>query len=309
MPSVVQLRGGHVDSVHPFTAVWVGPKGLRRWGEPFRTPFRSAAKPIQLRASLHALGDPELPLSWLALGTASHSAEPEHIRIVQEILAHFGLEDGDLLCGPHAPMHAPSHHALIQAGAPLQNLHNNCSGKHAFMAAACKAQGWDPEYRDAGHPLQRDIRERVAQCGTRPEHGVDGCGLPSWVLEVGEMATLWQLMVLDRDPVMGRIRAALREHPHLTSGTGRLDELVMAGADEAMLVKIGAQALFLMGFPRRRGALAVKVHSGVVDALGPAVQASLARMVPGAWTRPPGWNLEVFRNAVGRVVGNYEVQE
>ncbi len=309
MPSIRQLRGDYSASVHPFSAVWLGPRGLRRWGEPFRTPFRSAAKPFQLRASLHALGDPELPPQILAVGTASHAGQAEHIALVRQLLGYFRLEEDCLLCGAHAPLHGPSHHALIRAGQPPTAIHNNCSGKHAFMAAASRAQGWDSDYRAVDHPLQIDIRARLATGSSRPDYGVDGCGVPSWVMSLDEMAGAWHALVLDPDPVTRQIREAMHAHPHLTSGTGRLDEEIMAGAQEAMFVKIGAQALFCMGFPERRGALVVKVHTGVGQMLPIAVKASLERLVPGSWTAPQGWNHEVLRNVVGDAVGSRVVEE
>ncbi len=309
MPTIRQLRGDYTDSVHPFSAVWSGPRGVRLWGEPFRTPFRSAAKPVQLRASLKALGDPELPSEVLAVGTASHAGQPEHVALVEQVMGYFRLEQSCLLCGAHAPLHVPSHHALILSGRSPSVLHNNCSGKHAFMAAASRAQGWDADYRDPNHPLQLDIRARLTLGGSRPEFATDGCGVPSWVMSLEEMARVWQGVVLDPDPVMRGIRQAMEKHPHLTSGTDRLDEDIMAGAKESMFVKIGAQALFCMGFPERRGALVVKVHTGVGAALGLAVKASLQRLVQGAWQEPPGWNHEQLRNVVGKLVGRRVVEE
>ena len=40
----------------------------------------------------------------LALACASHGGEPEHVAIVEAMLADIGLEEGDLACGPHDPL-------------------------------------------------------------------------------------------------------------------------------------------------------------------------------------------------------------
>ncbi|MBI3452352.1 MAG: asparaginase [Rhodospirillales bacterium] len=100
---------------------------------------RSAIKPLQAiplvesgAAEAFGLSDAEL-----ALACASHGGEPRHVETVAGVLARLGLSEDDLECGAHFPMHAPSANALIRAGRAPGPLHNNCSGKHAGMLAAC----------------------------------------------------------------------------------------------------------------------------------------------------------------------------
>ena len=57
----------------------------------------------------------------------------------------------------------------------------NCSGKHASMLLACRAQGWDTAtYLDPAHPLQQAIAATVADAAGEAISavGVDGCGAP-----------------------------------------------------------------------------------------------------------------------------------
>lgn len=306
MPVIELTRGPVVEGRHPFSAVLVhGEQVLERWGEPVEAAGRSAAKPFQLWCALEALGDPPLEEPLLALGAASHAGQPEHIAGVRALLARLGVDEGALACGAHPPLYTGAWEQLLRAGEPMSALHNNCSGKHTFMLAACAAAGWEGDYRSPDHPLQRRILERItAWCAERPALGVDGCSVPTFCLSIDGMARAWaRLAAPGGDTRLARIAAAMGRHPHLTSGTGRLDEAVMAGAREPMIVKIGAAALFCMAFPARGQAVVVKVHSGDEAALGEAVACSLARLVPGAWAPPPGWAWAEVRSVLGAVVG------
>jgi L-asparaginase II len=105
---------------------------------------------------------------------------------------------------------------------------------------------------------------------------------------------------------LGRIGWAMAKHPELTSGTGRLDLDVVRACAEPLAVKVGAMGLFCMALPKRGLALAVKVESGVSEALPPAVRWALAQ-VGVDLALPSPWPLAEVRNVVGQVVGAVEV--
>lgn len=316
MPIIEQIRGTCVEGRHPFSAVRVDAGGVTTWlGEPVSSTWRSAAKPFQLACSLELLGDPDLDDAHLAIGAASHSGEPVHVRLVEELLAQFGLHPSDLRCATHPPSHEPSAWAILRAGGTFSDLHNNCSGKHTFMLAACKKQGWSLDYLPTSHPLQRHIQARIASwCGQTPHIAIDGCGAPTFGLPLDAFARAWGHLARAMAAVqkgsgsaaemrLGRIGLAMGHRPDLTSGTGRLDLGVIAGAQETMAVKVGAMGLFCMAFPERDCAVTVKVHSGSSEALGPAVQAALDLLVPGAWMQPADWPWGALLNVAGRPVG------
>ena len=309
MAHIVSTRSGHLESIHPFSAVAVRDgRVVERLGPDWPTTMRSAAKPFQLAVSLEALGDPDCTLAELAVGAASHAGEAVHVETVRKLLARFGVEEAQLACGGHAPLWAGAHDALIRGGGHISDIHNNCSGKHTFMLAACRAQAWDGDYRSADHPLQVRIRQAMARWSqAEPQHGVDGCGVPTWVLSLEAMARAWERMAVG-DGRLDRIGRAFEAHPELTSGTGRLDAAVMAGARERMQLKIGAQGLFCMAFPERGMGVVVKLHTGVSDALGPAIEHVVTRWVAGAWERPDDWDQHRVRNVRGVPVGERVVQ-
>ncbi|MCA2977474.1 MAG: asparaginase [Myxococcaceae bacterium] len=321
MFAVVQTRGAIVEATHPFSVASAWPDGrVTVEGRDVTTAFRSAAKPFQLAVSLEALGDPPVSEAMLAVGAASHSAEPAHLEVVRLVLAQFGLSEGALRCGAHAPMHEPSAHAVLRAGGAFTDLHNNCSGKHAFMAAAARRGGLDADYRPADHPLQRANRAALEQAaGGAAQVATDGCGVPTFGFPLSGIARAWGHVAASMAAVeaaaatdattarLGRIAWAMAKHPQLTSGTGRLDLDVVRASPEPITVKVGAMGLFCIALPRRRLALAVKVASGVAEALPAAVRWALERV--GVSLRLPSpWPLCEVRSVAGLVAGEVAVR-
>lgn len=323
MPEVIQTRGACVESVHPVSAVAVR-DGEVVWsvGDDRVTTFRSASKPFQLACSLSVLGDPATSEDELAVGAASHSGEPRHITLVEGILARFGVSAGELKCGAHPPVYVPSAEAILRAGGTFTDLHNNCSGKHAFMLAAAAHAGWSHDYRAFDHPLQRVVVERLTEwMHHAPDRAVDGCGVPTFIQPLSAVARAWwrvaRAMSLVHqktandpwDVRLGRIGLAMCTRPDLSSGTDRLDLDVVSNARETMAVKVGAGGLFCIALPERGMSIAVKVHSGVSEALPALVAWALKTAAPGAWDEPDPWGLCVVRNVVGRDVGAWSWRE
>src|SRR5260221_14602517 len=156
---VTVRRGGVVESVHRVHVARTD--GIER-GQDLVCFLRSSAKPIQAVPLVEAyddLGDDEI-----AIACASHRAEPEQLAAVRKLLERAGATVADLENGP-------------QEGRPEGKLGHNCSGKHAGMLAACRANNWPSAgYRLPGHPLQQRIGALI---GAR-ETGIDGCGLPTY---------------------------------------------------------------------------------------------------------------------------------
>jgi L-asparaginase II len=323
MPTVLQYRGACLESEHPASAVAVrGGRVVWQAGDDRDTTYRSSSKPFQLACSLEALGDPAVTAEEMAVGAASHSAEPAHLALVSAVLARFGAPAEGLRCGAHPPGHAPSAEAIVRAGGRFTDLHNNCSGKHAFMLAAALHNGWEADYRPFEHPLQQRIVGRLAQWMEHaPAHAVDGCGVPTFIQPLSAVARSWEVLARAMRSVergsaddawtarLGRIGSAMAAHPELTSGTGRLDLDVVRAAREPMAVKVGAGGLFCIALPGRETSVVVKVHSGAMEALPALVAWALAEAAPGAWREPDGWELRRVRNVAGRDVGGWQVAD
>ncbi len=277
VPVVECSRGGYRESVHAFSAVVVEQQRIRwRTGPDISTFWRSASKPFQLHTSLSCLSAEAVAAlsdEAVAIGAASHSGQPEHVALVESLLTRFGLSSEALQCGAHLPMHEPSARAVKSAIV----LHNNCSGKHTFMLAACAAQGWPLDYRALVHPLQQRNQQYLDTLSEAThDSAIDGCSVPTFFAPLASMAKAWsrlaEAMAGEGDVLLGRIGEAMHRAPFYVSGSERLDLAVVQQASEPLAVKVGAEGLFCIARPRQRQGIAVKVHSGNADALALAVR-------------------------------------
>jgi L-asparaginase II len=260
-PFVVEVvRSGAVESAHLVDVAVVdrGGEPVAWAGDPDRpAAFRSSAKPIQARASREAGWEPA-DRRALAIACASHNGEPEHIEAVRALLSAAGVPPNALRCPADVPLYMP---AALTAGAPAPIFHN-CSGKHAAMLAACAAGRWPLDgYQHPEHPLQQQVRALVGSF-VGPLEGplVDGCGVPTFVAPLRGLAH--GFLGIDG----GEEAAAMREHPFLVGGTGRLDtDLMRASRD--LLCKGGAEGLLCVAAVDV--GIALKARDGAARARGP----------------------------------------
>ena len=255
------------------------------------TYFRSAAKPLQTLPLVESGGADELRLTdeELAVTCGSHAGETVHLRAVRGILSKAGLDESALRCGAHPPADSESAAALIREGHEPAPIHNNCSGKHAGMLAACRHRGWPVEsYLEPEHPLQREIAAIVAACcgvtsGVLPA-GIDGCGVPTFYGTLGQVARAFAALADPRGcpdhraAAIGRITGAMRTHPQMIGGRGRLATEVQARLGDRLVCKGGAEALFGIGLVADGWGVGIKIEDGNARAMGPAVVETLLQL-------------------------------
>ena len=299
VPLAVVRRGPMAESLHRGRACFCDPSGelLDTLGDPDAyVLLRSSAKPLQalplvLSGAADAFG---LTDRELAVACASHNAEPEHLEAVRSLLEKAGLSEDDLGSGAHPPMHAPAAAELERRGETPRPIHSNCSGKNAGMLAVCAHEGWATVgYRRPHHPLQRRIVEFVGVvCGLDEDEIIvagDNCGVPTFGVPLRNLATGLARMATgthladDEAAASLRLRDAMRSHPFMVAGTGRLDTEVMNRTE--LITKVGAEAVFAAGSPEVWG-MALKVSDGAGRALRPAALAILARRGVVVGTEP-----------------------
>jgi L-asparaginase II len=264
---VTVRRGNVVEAVH---RVHVRAGDGTAAGDDVHCFLRSSLKPIQAIPLVDAYDD--VTDAEIAIASASHQAEPAQLAAVRTLLARAEATEDDLECGE-------------QDGRPHGRLGHNCSGKHAGMLAACRANGWPAHpYRELGHPLQQRIGELVAPSET----AVDGCGVPTFAMPLSRMVKLF-------GDIPPRIVAATTARPELVGGRGA-DDTDLMRALPGWAAKRGAEGLFCARSPEGEGYV-FKVEDGSTRALRPAIGQVLGL---------DAFRTVELRNTRGDVVGSIE---
>jgi L-asparaginase II len=287
-PLVVATRDGLVESIHYGSAIATAPDGstLAAAGDPL-SPFypRSALKPLQAVAMVRA--GLKLPADLLALAAASHSGGAKHRGGTQRILAMHGLTASDLENSTDLPYGTIEREDWLRAGLHPTQVTQNCSGKHAAMAATCVINGWPVKgYLDPAHPLQQVVASTITELtGEEPfARSTDGCGTPLFALTLRGMARAFGTIAaaaaahapegtpddggnapLSAEAAVG---LAMRQHPDMVAGERRdVTELMrrLPGA----VAKDGFEGVQLVGLPDGR-AVAIKISDGGDRARMPA---------------------------------------
>jgi L-asparaginase II len=239
-------------------------------------------KPLQATVSLSLSPVlPGLPDREVSVMCASHNAEPVHLDAVRAILAACGVDEEDLRC----PEFYPGDPEAMAAAPQRLRINSDCSGKHAGMLGAAKANDWPLEtYRSLEHPLQVRLLDavRIASGEDRPTIGVDGCGVPVHGMPLRAMATIYARLasperLAQLAPHAARAAGAMRNEPYMVAGRKRVDTAVMQEVP-AVIVKSGAEGMICAGLLDRGIGVALKVRDGTHRAAGPAMIRALARM-------------------------------
>lgn len=282
VPLVEVTRGNDVECIHNGSVAVVDTDGgvLYQAGDPaFLTFTRSTLKPFQAVPFLAggAIDQLGFDQAETALLCASHSGEPIHLQHVQSMLRKSGCDEHQLRCGCHVPTHYAALGQSPPAGETFNQLHNNCSGKHAGFLAYCVQHGHPLEtYLDPMHPLQRAIRDSVTHFADIPvqelRSGTDGCSAPNYAMPLKKLAHLYAQLAQEReDPRYGNVLQtlyrAMTTHPELVSGTGRSDLAFMETASGDWVAKAGADGVQAIGVRSAGLGIAVKIADGNMRAV------------------------------------------
>lgn len=273
------VRNGVVESRHRGSVIAVradGSAALSVGEVDEQILSRSSLKPLQAIAALRAGWTPSDD-EQVALACSSHSGEPAHLDVVRRMLADAGLGESALDNTPDLPLNVDAAHAWIRAGGDRDALHQNCSGKHASMLAACIAAGWPVAgYRDPSHPLQQHVRATVEDLtGEQAAHVVvDGCGAPMFSCTLRALARAFaRVAAASPGSVEGRVASAMRAHPWLVGGTGR-DVTALMQAVDGLVAKDGAEGVYAAA-TREGASVAMKIEDGAGRARAPVMVAAL----------------------------------
>lgn len=277
------VRSGFRECVHRGSLIVLDPDGevLISVGE-VHTPIypRSSNKPLQATALLRH-GFAPRTTAELAIATASHEGESDHIELVEGLLAEYGFDESALQCPADLPGNELARAEVLASGRIPRPAYMNCSGKHAAMLATCTVNGWDPAgYLDSAHPLQEAVVDTILELTGEIEDtdlGIDGCGLPIVPVPLLNLARAYSRLVTAQPDTPERAVAdAIREHPYLISGAGK-DDFRLMRAVPGLLCKAGADGVHAGALPDG-SSFAFKIDDGGERARLPLTAALLHRL-------------------------------
>jgi len=295
--AVEVVRGDTVESRHHAAVAVVDHRArlVAALGDPdWVTYTRSSLKPFQALPTVRhdVCGRFGLSSRHVAVMCGSHSGEECHLQAVGDILAATGHQVSDLQCGAHVPYWLRGTGEAVPPVSSFTALHNNCSGKHAGMLALASLLGAPhKDYLDPNSPVQRAIRQTIEDfCKVSPDQlarGTDGCSAPNYALPLRALALGYARLAHaaaaggssgPHDAAAATLIDAMRSHPELVSGTGRLDLRLAQATRGRAITKVGGEAVMGIVVPERALGIAIKITDGGERAMGPTAVAVLRQL-------------------------------
>ena len=252
------LREGILESSHQVEATVCDSKGrvLLMAGNSEASAFiRSALKPFQALAitSTGTIQKYGLSDRDLAIVCSSHQGKIEQARQVFNILWRADVDPLALRCP-------------IPDG-KSNRLEHNCSGKHAGVLAVC--QNLDlpfHNYIKHSHPVQQLILKKISELlgmpGAELIGAQDDCGMPTYQMELKQMAHLYAQLAAGTSLDLERITRAMTYYPRMIAGDGAFDTELMRLSEGELVSKSGAEGIQCVGRVGDGMGLAIKVKDG-----------------------------------------------
>lgn len=256
-------RGPLVESIHFGALCVVDAHGhlVASAGDPhLYANLRSSSKPFQALPLIEKGGAETFGLSdrEIAIMCASHSGTDEHVAVLRALQARLDVQESDLQCGVHAPMHYPTEQAMLLRGEQPNAYRHNCSGKHTGMLAQARLNDLPLEdYLSSAHPVQQTILQTFAEMvDLSPDQvliGIDGCSAPTFAVPLHSAALGYALLAdpsglpEPRAAALRRIFRAMTSHPDMVAGPTRFDTDLMQAAGGRIVAKGGAEGYQAMG--------------------------------------------------------------
>lgn len=252
------LREGIVESSHQVEATVCDSRGrvLLMAGNAENSAFiRSALKPFQALAitSTGTLQKYDLSDRDLAIACSSHQGTTEQARQAFNILWRADVDPTYLKC-PIPP-------------GKSTRLQYNCSGKHAGALAVCQNRNWPLDtYLRRSNPVQKLILSKISELLEMPGEELigakDDCGMPTYSMELKQMARLYAQLAAGDNLDLERIARAMTYYPRLIAGEGAFDTELMRLSEGELISKSGAEGVQCVGRIGQGMGLAIKVKDG-----------------------------------------------
>ena len=285
------LRGDFEDSAHFGHAVVADAKGgvVESWGDIDRITLpRSSSKILQAIPLIESGAAKKYHLNseHLALACASHDGALIHTNIIQEWLKDIGKADADLRCGAQMPNDTGVSSTLIKDNKMPCQFHNNCSGKHTGFLTLSKFLNGGSDYHTVDHPVQLAVRECFEEMTNTSNagHAIDGCSAPNFACTLVGLAQAMAIVAeaneinsSSRVGATSKLLEAMIKHPDLVAGEGRACTELMRASNKRVVIKTGAEAVFIAILPELKLGIALKIEDGSTRASEAVITELLAR--------------------------------
>ena len=252
------LREGIIESIHQAEATVCDCRGrvlLTAGDSQSGTFIRSALKPFQALAvtTTGTLDRYELTDKDLAIICSSHRGTVEQARQAFNILWRADVDPSALQCPTPEGKQSP--------------LQHNCSGKHAGMLAVCQQRNWPLNtYLRSANPVQKLILSKVSSLLGMPGEELisarDDCGVPTYLMQLGQMAFLYAQLASGNNLDLERIVRAMSYYPSMVAGEGSFDTELMRLTEGELVSKSGAEGIQCVGRVGEGLGIAIKVVDG-----------------------------------------------
>jgi L-asparaginase II len=290
---LVQVTRGEItENIHQGVAVAMDSEGrvIKKWGDITTEIFpRSALKLIQTFGIITTGADKALKLKdeQIAFATSSHHAEPVHLDMVKSWLFELGLEEEDLMLGPAWPLGQKRKDYIVRHEGRKSKIYHNCSGKHCGQLSICNHSKFKTlNYHDPKHPVQKlfiENLEKLAEVKIK-NIGIDGCNLPApslplnqFALALTKFADPSKLEGIEKKAVI-KIFESCVKYPLLFGGSESVNSILTKSSNKKVLVKNGADGVFVAIVPDEKAVLVVKIKDGNMKAAEVAIAGLLREL-------------------------------
>tara|TARA_Y100000591_G_scaffold142571_1_gene122496 strand:+ start:1555 stop:2550 length:996 start_codon:yes stop_codon:yes gene_type:complete len=192
----------------------------------------------------------------IALSCSSHRGEAYHIKELERWLNKIKIKLRDLKCGLHYPLNISAKEKILRSNSKINQLFNNCAGKHLAMLSSCIVNGYNiKDYLSFNHPHQIEIRKIFEQFSetkiNKKNYGVDGCSAPQYSFKIKDISKLLINLIKSyknnfKNSYETKVLIdSIINNPNYIGGSDSLDSRIMKIASKKIFCKGGAEGVFL----------------------------------------------------------------
>ena len=236
---------------------------------------RSSIKIFQAIPFVTSNANNEFKLSpkILALACSSHRGEDYHIKELKKWIDKIKLKEKILQCGIHYPLNNNAKENILRLNKRLNQLYNNCAGKHLAMVSSCLLNKYNTNnYLSFKHPHQIKIRkifEKFSETKIKPlSYGIDGCSAPQYSFRINDLSNMLNNLTksykneFEYNKETNLLIKSITKHPKYIGGTDSLDSIIMTISKEKIFCKGGAEGVFIFSDLNKEITGIIKVVDG-----------------------------------------------